>query len=316
MTQPPALERRYRRLLAWYPAEHRSLHGEEMIGVLLAGARAGQARPTPSDALDLIIGALRIRLRSLLAGRLDSKLTDAIAVYSVIVPVMLLMNELVWGVGTNYRWLSESSMTPLLWRLQPLGFDVLFLMFVVVPPILSWRGHRRTAVVVALVPAVFAMVLSFRPSGVIAGSAASLLLMVQAVALAISPGPRRGLPLLGKPALVVACAAGVASAMPFTPQTDAFLNVPAGEGILLVVGVVAAIFTAMLITLRAQIGYRLIALLAVPVYLFAISLPLTRAPAILISYSLAIVYLPCLALWIAIAITSWLGRRRRVKATG
>ena len=28
----PALERRYRRLLACYPAEHRRTYGEEMIG--------------------------------------------------------------------------------------------------------------------------------------------------------------------------------------------------------------------------------------------------------------------------------------------
>jgi hypothetical protein len=30
------LERWYRRLLAWFPAEHRRVYGEEMVGVLLA----------------------------------------------------------------------------------------------------------------------------------------------------------------------------------------------------------------------------------------------------------------------------------------
>jgi len=33
-----ALERRYRRLLAWYPADYRRAYGEEMVGVLLASA--------------------------------------------------------------------------------------------------------------------------------------------------------------------------------------------------------------------------------------------------------------------------------------
>jgi hypothetical protein len=55
------LERRYRRLLAWYPKEHRSLHEEEMIAVLLAGSAAGQSRPTVRDTLDLVRGGFSIR---------------------------------------------------------------------------------------------------------------------------------------------------------------------------------------------------------------------------------------------------------------
>jgi hypothetical protein len=39
MTDISALERRYRRLLAVYPPAHRRVHGEEMVGVLLASAR-------------------------------------------------------------------------------------------------------------------------------------------------------------------------------------------------------------------------------------------------------------------------------------
>jgi hypothetical protein len=39
------LERGYRRLLACYPARFRSEHGEELVGVLMAGARDGQRRP-------------------------------------------------------------------------------------------------------------------------------------------------------------------------------------------------------------------------------------------------------------------------------
>ena len=43
------LERRYRRLLVWYPAEYRRDHEEEMLGVLLAAARGGSAsRPWPT----------------------------------------------------------------------------------------------------------------------------------------------------------------------------------------------------------------------------------------------------------------------------
>ncbi|MGV9377944.1 hypothetical protein ACWDRB_19120 [Nonomuraea sp. NPDC003707] len=57
------LEARYRRLLACYPRDHRERHEEEMIGVLLAGARPGQLRPHPADAADLLWGALRVHVR-------------------------------------------------------------------------------------------------------------------------------------------------------------------------------------------------------------------------------------------------------------
>ncbi|SNR96500.1 hypothetical protein SAMN05216276_100216 [Streptosporangium subroseum] len=57
------LERRYRRLIAWYPQAFRAVHEEEMLGVLLATADSGRSRPNPRDAIDLIRGAVRIRLR-------------------------------------------------------------------------------------------------------------------------------------------------------------------------------------------------------------------------------------------------------------
>jgi hypothetical protein len=39
-----ALEHRYRRLLAWYPAAFRHEQEDEMLAVLMAGARPGQRR--------------------------------------------------------------------------------------------------------------------------------------------------------------------------------------------------------------------------------------------------------------------------------
>ena len=64
------LERRYRRLLVWYPAGHRAAYGEEMLGVLMAGSAPGQRRPGTRETLDLLAFALRARLRAALpAGR-------------------------------------------------------------------------------------------------------------------------------------------------------------------------------------------------------------------------------------------------------
>lgn len=63
MTRETTLERRYRRLLAWYPRAFRRDHGQELLAVLLAGARDGQRRPGPAATADLVKSGLWLRLR-------------------------------------------------------------------------------------------------------------------------------------------------------------------------------------------------------------------------------------------------------------
>jgi hypothetical protein len=63
MSGPPARERGYRRLLAWYPRAFRRAHEEEMLAVLLAAARPGQQRPGLAETVNLIISGLGVRLR-------------------------------------------------------------------------------------------------------------------------------------------------------------------------------------------------------------------------------------------------------------
>ncbi len=62
MTQVEALERRYRRLLAWYPMTFRHEYGQEMIAVLLDGAGQTQRRPGIVESADLIWGGTSMRL--------------------------------------------------------------------------------------------------------------------------------------------------------------------------------------------------------------------------------------------------------------
>jgi hypothetical protein len=81
--RPAGLEARYRGLLRWYPAGHRALHEEEMLGVLMAGARPSQNRPGLTQSADLLIGAARIRLRPGRALSDTQGWRDALAVYSV-----------------------------------------------------------------------------------------------------------------------------------------------------------------------------------------------------------------------------------------
>ena len=63
MTDQADLERSYRRLLAWYPRAFRQEKGQEILAVLLAGARDGQRRPGLAESADLIRSGLWMRLR-------------------------------------------------------------------------------------------------------------------------------------------------------------------------------------------------------------------------------------------------------------
>jgi hypothetical protein len=83
------LERRYRRLLAYYPRDHRERHGEEMVGVLMAGA-ADRSRPGWRESADLLWAAVRLRLRRVVAGGgIDPR--DALAIVSLLGPVAILV---------------------------------------------------------------------------------------------------------------------------------------------------------------------------------------------------------------------------------
>ena len=57
------LEHGYRRLLAFYPKAFRRENEEEILAVLLACAQDGQTRPSLEASVDLLKGAMRMRLR-------------------------------------------------------------------------------------------------------------------------------------------------------------------------------------------------------------------------------------------------------------
>jgi hypothetical protein len=63
MNEHASLERRYRRLLAWYPRAFRRENEEEILTVLLACAQDGQQRPGLAASADLVKGAILMRLR-------------------------------------------------------------------------------------------------------------------------------------------------------------------------------------------------------------------------------------------------------------
>ena len=63
MTDSRRLERRYRRLLAFYPRAFRREHEEEILSVLMATAANGQQRPRLAESADLLKSAIFMRVR-------------------------------------------------------------------------------------------------------------------------------------------------------------------------------------------------------------------------------------------------------------
>ncbi|GAA3096631.1 hypothetical protein [Streptosporangium carneum] len=62
------LERRYRWLLFAYPPGYRAAHGQELLGVLLDCAAPGRTTPEVREAVGLVTGGLRERVRQAARG--------------------------------------------------------------------------------------------------------------------------------------------------------------------------------------------------------------------------------------------------------
>jgi hypothetical protein len=65
MSDTDGLERRYRRLLKCFPAAYRREHEQEIVSVLMDGAKEGQRRPGLADSADLVLSSIFIRWREL-----------------------------------------------------------------------------------------------------------------------------------------------------------------------------------------------------------------------------------------------------------
>jgi hypothetical protein len=99
----PPLERRYRRLLAWYPAPYRQAYEDEMLGVLMSSSGPSQRFPRPGDSVDLLRSALAMRLGRFGSGLGDRNWVDAAAVFAVLAP-MALVAQRVWSFLGGYLW--------------------------------------------------------------------------------------------------------------------------------------------------------------------------------------------------------------------
>ena len=95
MTAAGGLERSYRRLLRWYPAPYRHRHEEEILGVLMAAAQPGQRRPGARESADLVLSALKIRMRMATRRAGSQPWAAALALTGVLLPLLMLLLKLI-----------------------------------------------------------------------------------------------------------------------------------------------------------------------------------------------------------------------------
>jgi hypothetical protein len=235
------LEDRYRRLLAWYPADHRSDHEQEMLGVLLAGARPGQTRPSVADTFDLLRGAVRVRLRRAVSATDAPGWPAATAVAGFLAGLLLVADGLRFAVEMP-RAVSQFAETRahapfslphlLVFYFGPAPYWLAWLVIAV----LAWRGARRAATLAACAVTAAQLLLALYGttttmwgssySAVLANISLPLALVVTASLLA-SPGPRYGAEVLGRRAILgAAVTAAVLVALTTSPLFSLFFPEP------------------------------------------------------------------------------------------
>jgi hypothetical protein len=205
MIESAGLERRYRRLLAWYPRPFRREQEDEVLAVLMASARKGQRRPGLRESADVIRSALRMRLaRALSSGRENRRWTDALALLSVAAPLFVLAVAIL-QVALPYH-LPPKDTSPFLFQLpgaptqigglsllsEPF-FDIAVGLQVIVAAF-ALLGRRRMTLIAMAASVLYWIVFRYGISGV--PDALQLLAagayILGAAALLASPGPPRG----------------------------------------------------------------------------------------------------------------------------
>jgi hypothetical protein len=101
MTNSTRLERRYRRLLAFYPKAFRREQEQEILSVLMAGAAEGQQRPRVAEIIDLLTNAIFMRLPGPWERRHSSLM---LPVRVVIGAWLLFLTAILYGYGVGGLW--------------------------------------------------------------------------------------------------------------------------------------------------------------------------------------------------------------------
>jgi hypothetical protein len=328
------LERRYRRLLRLYPREFRARRGAEMLGVLMASARAGQTRPAPGDVADIVGGSLLMRLRGPRGGW-----ASALAAFALLAPLFLVLTDILlvavpywesqaaWENRIRSAKAAGAALPPeLLERFHDGGIGLLsqpgFLVFagghvIVAAAVLA--GLRRTALAALLVAAVvdfgnWAHLTSFH---VLPGSLTMLLLtgavfLLEAFALAVAD-PRAARRLVTwRHAATVLLLAGAVQAWSFAADSSAESPRSLANAYM-ITGFVLAV-TAVALPLVLGLGWRISLLPAAVCYPCALGVTFIYMASFSIVPTKVALYLPPLlvACWSA----AWTVRRAVIRRGG
>ena len=266
MTGSTGLEQGYRRLLACYPRVYRREHAEEILAVLMAGAPQGQKRPRLAESADVFWSALKMRLRGPGPASENRPWADALALFSLVAPLFLLLVDIL-NVALPYR-LRLDTRIPFFARAYGLHPEIGGL------PLLSVHIFTITVGAEVVIAALVLLGLRWAALAALVGTAGywvaaghsmpwipyplqlvtTGVFIVEAAALVASPGPRRGRQLvnwrLGVMLVVVAAAVHVSTlrydTMTFpgrllAPQPSVATIYLAGSVVLAVAAVVLAV---------------------------------------------------------------------------
>jgi hypothetical protein len=289
MTQSSGLEQGYRRLLACYPRAFRREHAEEILAVLMASAPQGQRRPRLAESADVFWSALKMRLRGPAPASENRPLADAMALFSLVAPLFLLLVDIL-NVALPYRIRLDRQIPfftrafgahPEIGGLHLLSVHI-FTITVgaeVVIAVLVLLGLRWAALAALVATAVYWVAagqlipwipypLQLVTTGVF---------IVEAIALAASPGPRRGRQLVNwrlGVVLVVTAAAVHVSTFRYDTMTfpGRWLVQPSPLATVYLAGSVVLAVAAVILAVAWKLNPYFLLLLAVMFWPYAIQL--------------------------------------------
>ena len=321
-----ALERRYLRLLRCYPPAHRAFHREEMLGVLLDTARPGQRTPGLGQTVNLAACGLAIRVRRIPGWLAADAGQDALAVVSLITPAVVFIVLALFQAAMNAP---ASSRIPF-WTLPSFGESVVVMIAWLAVVLLGLTGGRRTAAAIASIsltltlPVLLVLLTTIMqpshalPGGLIQflpfGDVPVVLASLAACSLALSPGPRRGLAIVGwrRACLMIA---GLSAGFGF-PAIVQLVNpaAPMGDLAFRLLGILAITVAVAVTCVRGPVGRRVAGLMATALLPSLATIPLRDVPAV-IPVAILVSLLAAVLVW-PVAILSWRGRVRGASGAG
>jgi len=324
------LERRYLRLLRCYPPTHREFHREEMLGVLLAAARPGQRTPGLGQAVNLAACGLAIRVRRIPGWLAADAGQDALAVVSLIAPaVVFILLALGWGAQAATAAARVPFWSQVLLVPPSLGEWVVVMIAWLAVVLLGLTGSRGAAAAIASISLTLAWLAVLTagvqqsvspPGGLVQflGSARVVpvfLASLAACSLVFSPGPRRGLAIVGwRRACFMIAGLSAGFGFPWIVQL-ADPAAPVGDLAFRLLGVLAIAVAVAVTRVRSPVGRRVAGLVATGLLpTLAVTIPLVDYPGGWDLVPLLVILLAVLV-W-PVAIVSWLGRVRRASRAG